>query len=201
LNFINVSGGIVHMLKMRPWVQNDIEKIRGFTDREIGTGYYSRAELEDIYARSQKDGVMCSLLLEDKSGTIKGVRISYPPGGWEKGKGKGLHPELWPHPMSETAYFQSLFLSEDLQGQGWGGKLSQEALRLLRQVGARGVVCHSWMQSPNNSSTRYLLKLSFEPIAEHPNYWKDVPYRCPICGDPPCRCTALEMYLDLEKNT
>lgn len=185
-------------LRIRPFTQNDLPKVKEFTDREIGANYYSLNELEDIYNRSLKNGVMCSLLIEDASGNVKGIRLSYPAGQWESGKGKGLHPEKWPFPRNQTAYFQSLFLSNDLQGQGWGGRVSAEALRLLRQTGAMGVVCHSWKESPNNSSTRYLQKLGFEVIAEHPLYWSKLDYECTRCGKPPCQCTALEMYLKID---
>lgn len=185
------------MLNVRPFQFSDLEAIRRFTDHEIGAGYYSSGELEDIFHRSQKNGLMCSFLIESPRGEIKGVRISYPPGQWSTGKGKGLNPESWPHALAETAYFQSLFLAGDLQGQGWGGKLSAEAIRTLQRAGAKGIVCHSWKESPNDSSNRYLRKLGFELVAEHPKYWKGVPYRCTLCGDPPCQCTAHEMYLDL----
>ena len=187
------------MYSMRAMAATDLEKIRLFTDREIGCGYYSKEELQKIFERSQKNGIMCTLVLEDDEGQVKGVRISYPAQKWEHGKGKGLEPEKWPHPLEHTAYFQSIFLSSDVQGGGWGGKLSQEALKLLRQSGAKGVVCHSWKESPNDSSGRYLRKLGFELVAEHPEYWKAVPYKCTRCGEGPCLCTAQEMYLDLER--
>lgn len=187
------------MLKIRPFKYEDLGAIHSFTEQKIGAGYYSKPELLDIFERSSKNGIMCSLLLEGSQGEILGVRISYPPGKWKKGKGKGLCPEKWPHSPEETGYFQSLFLSEDLQGQGWGGRISKEALLALREVGAKGVVCHSWKESPNDSSTRYLIKLGFELIAEHAEYWKAVDYRCTRCGEPPCLCTAQEMYLDLYK--
>ncbi len=190
------SGPMIHI---RPFRMDDLEAIRRFTDQEIGVGYYSATEISDIFKRSQKDGVMCSFLLEDDLGGIKGVRISYPAGGWTKGKGKGLNPQLWPHPFEQTAYFQSLFLSSDLQGQGWGGKASQKSMEALRETGALGIVCHSWKESPNGSSSRYLQKLGFQLIAEHPQYCKEVPYNCTRCGSPPCLCTAQEMYLNLER--
>jgi predicted N-acetyltransferase YhbS len=187
------------MLSIRELRRGDLEPLRHFTDREIGAGYYSAAELDAIFERSRKDGTMYSLLLCDEGGAIQGVRFTYPPGQWSRGKGQGLNPALWPHEKSETGYFQSLFLAGKLQGQGWGGKLSREAIRLLRSAGAKGVVCHSWKESPNDSSTKYLAKLGFEKIADHPLYWKDVDYNCTRCLKPPCRCTATEMYLDLEK--
>lgn len=178
--------------------KNDLEKIQEFTDFEIGQGYYSNSEIKSIFERSLKQGVMCSFLLVEGE-SICGIRFSFPHGNWQHGKGQALATHLWPHPIQETAYFQSLFLSSKFQGDGWGGKLSQESLKALKKIGARGVVCHSWKESPNNSSTRYLQKLGFRHICEHPLYWKDVPYNCTRCHKPPCQCTAIEMYLDLEK--
>jgi len=185
-------------MTIRPLRPADLPDVIKFTDQEIGKGYYSPKEIAEIFERSQKKGVMCTLVLEGDKGKIKGIRISYPPGQWEHGKGQGLEPGQWPHDFKDTAYFQSLFLSEDLQGQGWGGKMSMAAIEILRSVGAKGIVCHSWKESPNNSSTRYLQKLGFSVIAEHKEYWKDVDYNCTRCLKPPCRCTAVEMYLDLE---
>jgi ribosomal protein S18 acetylase RimI-like enzyme len=187
------------MLHIRALEQKDLPAVHNFTDKHIGAGYYTLGELQLIFERSCKDGVMYTLLLENNNSEIQGIRITYPPGKWQKGKGQGLHSERWPHALAETAYFQSLFLSDELRGQGWGGKLSLEALRLLMENGAKGVVTHSWKESPENSSTRYLQKLGFEMIAEHPHYWKDVNYNCAGCQKRPCQCTAIEMYLDLEK--
>ncbi len=187
------------MLAIRTLELNDLPELKRFTDKEIGEGYYSSAELEDIFQRSSSNGIMCSLVLVDRENSeILGVRISYPPGHWRHGKGHGLVPEKWPHSIDQTAYFQSLFLASSVQGQGWGGKLSRESLIRLKEAGAKGVVCHSWKESPHNSSTRYLQKLGFQVVAEHKEYWRDVQYDCTRCKKPPCRCTALEMYLSLE---
>lgn len=186
-------------LTIRPLLAADLEAVRRFTDREIGAGYYSRREIEEIHERSQADGVMHSLVLVDSAGEIHGVRITYPPGRWQSGKGQGLSPERWPHPLGATAYFQSIFVSTRLHGQEWGRRMSSQSLERLRAAGAKGVVCHSWKESPHNSSFRYLTKLGFTLINEYPEYWREVPYNCTRCLKPPCLCTAQEMYLDLER--
>ncbi len=176
---------------------SDLPALKEFTDREIGSGYYTFEEIEDIFRKSQKDGRMCSFLLKE-NGKIQGVRFTYPQGNWSHGKGEGLTQSKWPYPLKDTAYFQSLFLSSAVQGQGWGGKLSEKAIEVLKSIGAKGIVCHSWKESPNNSSSKYLEKMGFEKIAEHPLYWQHVNYNCTRCGKPPCQCTAVEMYLKLE---
>jgi hypothetical protein len=181
-----------------PLQEKDLESLKEFTDREIGHGYYSVKELEEIFQKSSRNGVMTSFLLKDDEG-IQGVRFTYPPGRWTHGKGQGLNPQLWPHSSEDTAYFQSLFLSAKMQGSGWGVRLSIRSIEALKSLGARGIVCHSWKESPNNSSSKYLQKLGFEMIAEHLKYWQFVDYNCTRCKKPPCQCTAIEMYLDLEK--
>lgn len=179
-------------MKMRPLVSGDLAAIQAFTDRTIGQGYYSSAELADILQRSTKNGVVFSLLLEDEQGEVRGIRITYPPGQWSHGKGHGLCPEKWNSPLSETAFFQSLFIEPSLTGQGWGKQLSLESMRLLKAAGTKAVVCHSWKESPGDSSGKYLRSMGFATVATHPLYWKDVDYTCTRCGKP-CLCTAEEM--------
>jgi hypothetical protein len=183
--------------------KTDLVNLKSFTDRAIGQGYYSQDEIEKLYEQSialDQDGrpQVCSFLLKNNE-EIQGVRITFPPGHWTHGKGNSLNQDKWPHLMSQTAYFQSLFLDEAAQGQGWGARMSQKSIEVLRELGTLGVVCHSWKESPHNSSARYLEKMGFVVLAEHPKYWKDINYNCTRCGAPPCQCTALEMYLRLDK--
>lgn len=200
--------------EMVPLTEKDLGRLKAFTDRAIGAGYYSEAELRDIFHRSSLNGVMCSFLLVDGSsetdgpgrgdrknsaGEILGVRFTYPPGNWSQGKGEGLSPNQWPQPKSDTAYFQSLFLSDKIQGQGFGAKLSQASIDVLKEIGAKGVVCHSWKESPGGSSTKYLKKMGFQKIKEHPLYWQHVDYNCTRCLKPPCQCTAIEMYYEIPR--
>lgn len=151
-------------------MKEDIPHIKEFTDLAIGTGYYTIKEIEDIYKKSiTASGKMMTLLLILQN-KIHGVRITYPPGNWQSGKGKGLTAERWPHPLFETAYFQSLFIDPNLTGQGFGKKLSERALEILKKIGAKGVVCHSWKESPHDSSGKYLRALGFHLIASYPFY-------------------------------
>ena len=77
-----------------------------------------------------------------------------------------------------------------------GAEADHLALADLKASGARAVVAHSWKESPHGSSLRYLTRLGFEAVAEHPEYWVDVDYTCALDGKP-CRCTAIEVVLDL----
>lgn len=181
-----------HPMTIRPLAKQDIPAIKLFTDRTIGTNYFSESELLDILARSEKDNRQCSLGLFDQMENIRGIRITFPPGNWSHGKGKGLSPSLWKVELKDMGYFQSLFIDPPLTGQGWGKKLSLKSIEILKDLGAKAILCHSWKESPNDSSGRYLRSLGFELVNVHPYYWKEVDYQCTRCGKP-CLCTAEEM--------
>lgn len=182
-------------LEIVPLKKEDLPSIKVFSDKFISKDYFQDQELADIYQRSFAGETMCSFLLK-KDEKILGLRLTYPPGNWEKGKGSELFEQKWPHKKNETAYFQTIYLDPDLSGQGWGKKLSQKSIEVLKYLGAKGIVCHSWKESPHNSSNRYLSSLGFKAIAELPEYWRDC--TCAICTGDYCKCTAVEMYLDLE---
>lgn len=184
------SGGLLYSI--RAMEKNDISELKQFTDSAIGENYYSEAELQDIYEKSIFNGTQCTLVLVNEKNHIFGVRITYPPTKWQKGKGKGLSPQLWKSSMNNTAYFQSLFIEPGLANQGWGSKMSLRAIDLLKKMQTKAIVCHSWKESPDDSSGHYLRSLGFELVATHPFYWKDVDYICTRCGKP-CLCTAEEM--------
>ena len=188
------------MLEIRELNKKDLPRILEISKKVLGPGYFTIAELEEAFVRSHFGTTMCSLVLEEK-GKVIGARITFPHGQWTQGKGEGLSPQLWPHPLDKTAYFQSIFLDPGYRGQGLGYELSNQSLKILQQIGARGVVCHSWLESPNDASNRYLQNLNFEPVATYFGYWKDVDYLCTGCETKPCQCTAEEMYLDFYVNS
>ena len=179
-------------MRIREFQLSDIQKVKEFTDIGIGKNYFSNDELKNCFEKSAEAGVMCSFVLVDSHNQIKGLRLAYPPGSWSKGKGNKLRPDLWKTPIENVAYFQSLFLSDEAQGQGFGPKLSEAAIEALKKIGAKAVVTHAWKESPNNSSIRYLSRFGFERVATHVHYWIDVDYECSLDGKP-CKCTAEEM--------
>jgi len=189
----------VKKLKIREFLLTDIEAVKKFTDQVVGQGYYSIEELAENQKKSiTKNNEICSFVLIDSlSQEIKGLRLAFPPGKWKRGKGSKLSAALWPTKISATAYFQSLFISPELQGQEWGPKLSSKSLQIFKKSKFAGVVTHCWKESPNNSSYKYLASIGFKIITEHPNYWIDIDYTCTRDGKP-CKCTAIEMHLSIE---
>ncbi len=176
----------------------DIPAVVALADRLVGDGYYSRASVTEMLARSTSGDVVCSHVAEllSQPPRLVGFRFSLPPGAWQHGRGQKISPELWPAPLADSGYFQTAFVDDAVRRQGLGSRMATAALDSLRRLGARGVVTHCWKESPGNSSFRYLSRLGFRPIVEIDNYWIDVDYTCVRDGYP-CLCTAVEMYLSL----
>ncbi|MEE2742979.1 MAG: GNAT family N-acetyltransferase, partial [Bdellovibrionota bacterium] len=144
----------------------DLEKAKKFTDQWIGENYYALDELEEILEKSQLNGESASFIAEDK-GEIVGIRFSFAPGKWTGSFKKGLSFDLWKIEPDSMGYFKSLFVHGDYQGKGLGKSLSNKSLEVFKKMGAEGALCHSWLESPGNSSQKYLFKMGFEKVKEH----------------------------------
>ena len=166
--------------------------IKKFTDKWIGKNYFIEKDLKEIINLSIKDGLNASFLASDNDELV-GIRLTYAPGGWPNKYTKGISPDLWKVEKNDVAYFKSLFIKDNYQGKGLGKKLSNESINVLLKMGAKAIVCHSWLESPNDSSRRYLKKMGFEKIKEHPLFWSRLDYECVRCTPKKCACTALEM--------
>lgn len=179
--------------KIIPLDPSWIDAFIAFTDLNIGAGYYRKKDVETLIARNQP--INTSFLLIDEAGQIRGVRVSFPPGKWIDLVGpERLFLSLWGHAPEKVGYFKSLFVDKNLQGQGWGPKLSGLAIQQMKTAGAQAVVTHSWKESPNNSSTRYLESIGFKVLGMQGNFWAKVDYLCTGCNVKPCTCSADEMY-------
>ena len=172
----------------REFKEEDIEKLLKLTDDLIGINYYSYQDLYKIYKNGFYKGEQLSIIIEDKD--IIGFRFTLAPNTWLD---KKIAPELWGVKKEEVAYFQSIFIAKHMTGQGIGRIASLKSIEKLKRLGVKAVVCHSHVESPNNSSQKYLLKLGFKNIKEYPLFWSNIDYLCDTCKVNPCKCTAREM--------
>ena len=83
-------------MQIKPFLPKDVEAVKKFTDKEIGDGYYSLAELKKNQQKSiAADGTVCSfLLVDDSTEKVHGLRLAFPAGNWHHGKGSQQRPDL-----------------------------------------------------------------------------------------------------------
>lgn len=170
--------------------------IKSFCDQWIGKNYYSIGEVEKLLEASTL-GELSASFAAQVDGDLVAIRLSLAPKKWGDIIPRGLTPEAWPVAMDDMAYFKSLFVAEDFQARGLGRQLSTRSIEALKKMGAKGVLCHSWLESPGNSSQRYLKSLGFEEKARHERFWYPIDYECTRCAPERCVCTAAEMVLAL----
>ena len=174
----------------------DAQAVSELADLLVGQGYYPPTMVCEYIQKATTADITTAYVALDPH-QIVAFRFVFPPGSWDAGRGRGLCPDQWPAPMERAAYFQSCFVHHAHMGRGLGRRLAMRAIDDLHRCGAQIVVAHSWKESPHGSSFRYLSRLGFEPVQEHPRYWSEVDYICQLDGKP-CQCTAIEMVLNLQ---
>lgn len=191
-----MTAARVDVRRMAP---TDATAVAALADRLIGDGYYpAETILADLERSRVGDRALC--YVAESNDRLVGFRITFPPGQWSSGRGTGLTPAAWPAPLDRAGYFQSCFVDRSMTGHGIGRRLSSMALADLAECGAELVVGHVWKESPHNSSLRYVTRLGFRPVAEHPRYWAEVDYLCSGCRQRPCLCTAIEVIRPLDRD-
>jgi gamma-glutamylputrescine oxidase len=151
--------------RFSPLTMDDLEEVISFMDIWSGKNYYQKTELISIIKRSL--GASFVARVGDE---FAGVRLTHAPGNWLE-EYTQVSPSKWKIQKDEIAYFKSLFVSSDFQKMGIGKTLSSKSIEVLKALGAKGILCHSWLESPANSSQIYLKKLGFESVAEHKKFW------------------------------
>ena len=182
-------------IQFQPLTTAHLEDVRKFADKSFGEQYYSTEQLKEIFRFSLRNGKNASLCAW-VGAELAGIRLTYAPGNW-LASARAVSPELWNVPAASVAYFKSLFVAGEHQQKRIGSTLSGRSIEILKEMRARAVLCHSWLESPGNSSQKYLLKMGFEEVAQHPHYWKGIDYMCVRCAPERCVCTATEMILYL----
>jgi ribosomal protein S18 acetylase RimI-like enzyme len=166
-------------------------------DQIFGADYLLQIGLEDDWEKIAQVINPISFCVV-KGGGICAARISYPPGQWSHLSAfKKSHPELWPTDPDHVAYFKLSMVHPAHRRQGLAKDMANLSLAGLRSLGAKGVLTHSWNESPGGSSGQYISKMGFQHIADIPNFWSEYVYKCLECKSNPCVCTASEMYLQL----
>ena len=189
--------------KIRNIDLNDLDEVKLFTDKWIGKDYFTKEELRNSLLKGSSGEHNASFMALNKKGQIIGVRITYLPGEWMKEAELLPHvsPFKWKVTEKKVAYFKSLFIAEDYRRKGIGKDLTLRSLQVLHNLGTLAVLCHSWVESPSNSSKNYLTKMRFESIKIHPDFWFFKEYSCILCSPKNCGCSAEEMIYYLPQQS
>lgn len=115
------------------------------------------------------------------------------------------HKELTNLALTEKEWFTNQFLSYPIgvlktivihpnyHHKGVGTALTQKCIKELSKS-CRKIISICWNQQEATSFNFVLEKCGLQNLKEIKNFWKKdsllKDYNCPICGDPPCVCSA-----------
>jgi ribosomal protein S18 acetylase RimI-like enzyme len=195
-------------LKLVPLEEEYFEKVIKLGNDVHGDAYLTQEIIDKIYKRSFKDDINCSFVMIDvaKVGLdnekVVGFRLTYAPTNWAIDQ--WCSPDLWDLPIEQLCYFKSSTVDADYRCHGIAKQMLKASIDAAIQQGAKGGICHTWMQSPGNVAYLYFIKCGGQHLKTYPNRWLEnsyAGYRCIVCGvDEYCHCDAGEMILYFEQN-
>lgn len=185
-------------LKLLPLQKNYFAKVINLGNEVHGDGYLTDDILNKVYQKSVQNGINCSfIMLDTELDKVVGFRLTYAPNHWQIDQ--WCSPELWKLPIEQLCYFKSSTVDAEYRCQGIAKKMLQASIHAATQQGAKGGICHTWMQSPGGGAFPYFIKCGGKHLKTYPNRWLEdsyAGYRCIVCGvDEYCRCDAGEMVL------
>jgi len=164
-----------------------------------GDAYLTTEIIEKVYQKSLKGELNCSFVILDANAKDKlvGFRLTYAPTRWQLDQ--WCSPYLWQLPIEQLCYFKSNTVDPAYRCQGIARKLLRASIDEAAKMGARGGICHTWMQSPGNAAYEYFIHCGGQHLKTYEKRWLQDSiegYRCIVCGDDAlCHCDAGEMIL------
>lgn len=95
----------------------------------------------------------------------------------------------------QFGYIKSIIVQKGKQNLGIGKMLCNDLINELRKSGANAYIVTAWKKYGEIPANKILQKSGLNVLCEIPEFWKDesisIKYKCPICGNPPCLCSAV----------
>lgn len=157
------------MLRIRPFLSDDLEKIISLADDQLGKGYVIST---DFLSPNR-----IVFVAEDKRGHLLGFIMGYI--------------------ENLTGIIKTLAIERSVQKKGLGKSLIEKMLAVFASEKMHKVVVVAWMHCKSQKvPLESLMKmLEFKEEERISNFWKNDSllrhYNCPVCGAPPCLCTAV----------
>lgn len=175
-------------MMIAPMTTGQLPMVCRLADAELGKGYLSEAEL----LRTELQTLVAS-----ESGTVIGFItcgiVTTSSLRQQAGKLFDVLPAEF-QLAGRLGKIGSLVVEKSRQQQGIGTRLLSAALEELAGSVQR-VFLLGWRSAKGTNVQPLVRKLGFEQVAVIRNYWQEASqqqgYTCPVCGRPPCHCSAV----------
>lgn len=96
---------------------------------------------------------------------------------------------------NEYGVLKSVAVNEEYKGQSIGTRLVSVTLEEFKKLNITTVFSSAWKSEKGTNMKGIFDSLDFKEVYEIKDYWKEdsleKQYKCPVCGNPPCRCSAI----------
>jgi len=185
-----------HNLTIVPLTPEYFQRVIVLGNEVHGDAYLTNEIITKIYNKSLIKGINCSFVMLDQDRVV-GFRLTYAAGKWEIDE--WCSADLWKLPIEQLCYFKSSTVDSDYRGKGVAKTMLRESIKAAKKQGAKGGICHTWMQSPGNAAYKYFIGCGGKLLKTYPDRWLEdsyAGYRCVVClPEKHCHCDAGEMIL------
>lgn len=172
-----------------------IPHILDISDKQLGKDYLTHDILEKIADDSQD--YFCEVAI-DIHNKIIGFYLGYIIQPSQIEEVLKISQEKIPRALkyaNKIGVLKTIAIDDRYQGYGIGTKLTENSIQSFRKANAQMVCSVAWKSKKGINIGGILSNLQFKCITELPEYWKEDSiekgYECPVCGQPPCVCSAV----------
>ena len=179
-----------------PFEGEGVDYLLEIADSELGKGYLSREQ------------ILSSSTFTDIA-VLGGEIIGFSCGIVKNGKEFFLENGQFPSGIKKRMLIQerigitkSLAIRKDRQNLGVGTSLFAVRIENFRKLGAGAVLMPGWQYPGGTTAIDGIARsFGFRKLGTVKDYYyRDSikrQYSCPVCGPPPCRCSAVIYFLEL----
>jgi ribosomal protein S18 acetylase RimI-like enzyme len=174
---------------INPITREALGAIRDIAEQQLGCGYVNTSDL------LAPNNIVCYAAFDDKvvgfyiAGTLPLEAVYQRFTGLQE---KGL---AYLEDVDNVGMVSSVATHPEYTGQGIGSALVRHCVAALERKGSKVVVASAWKSHQGVHIGSILMKQGFEEVMLIDDFWKQDSlvrhYKCPVCGDPPCRCKAV----------
>lgn len=174
-----------------------ISQVLSIADDELGKKYLDVSEISTYI--SEPDKYICKVVF-DESGAVLGFCINKILTTDELVEYLKLEQYQLPNYIKyaqKVGVIKTVAIKEKIQKHGIGYELLKCAYKDIVDSGVQGICSVAWKNGDKINIGSILLNFGFRQHYEIKNYWakdsEEQQFSCPVCGDPPCKCSAV-MY-------
>lgn len=183
-------------VKIMNMKKSDIPQIIEISDQELGKDYLNHNDIEQMI--DSKEDYICKVAYCSDESKIVGFCLGFiinPEKLQSLLKVESAKIPRFLRLSDKIGVIKTVAVEKNYQGYGIGKKLVEDCYNELVKRGVQSVFSIAWKNGEVINIGGILTLLGFKKYLEINRYWEkeslEKGYFCPVCGNPPCACSAV----------